>query len=138
MPGLKQAKKIFPKALLVLVLVGVLLSPLNLIHAAGNCDSTKEICNPLKAKNIYCFVKDLMDIVTKIGFVVVVFFIIYSGFLFVTARGNEKKLEDAKNAFMYTIIGAALVLGAWVLANAVAGTIAKITGGTAPTATACQ
>lgn len=51
--------------------------------------------------------------------------IMYSGFLFVVARrsGNTDGLKKAKETLTYTLIGAALVLGAFVIANALQGTL---------------
>ena len=43
---------------------------------------------------------------------VVTIMLLYSGFLFVTAQGNVENLTKAKKALMYSLIGAALVLGA--------------------------
>jgi len=52
--------------------------------------------------------------------------IIYSGFLFVTAQGNSEKLTKAKKALLYTIIGAALLLGSYVIATAIGKTVDEI------------
>lgn len=73
------------------------------------------------------FVKAILtNIVLPIGAVVVVFFIIYSGYLFVTAGGNEKKIETAKHTFLYVLIGAAILLGSWAIALAVQNTLCQI------------
>jgi hypothetical protein len=53
--------------------------------------------------------------------------IIYSGFLFVAARGNAEELKKAKSTLVYTLIGAALLLGCLVIANAIKGTVDTIT-----------
>jgi hypothetical protein len=47
----------------------------------------------------------------------------YAGFLFVKARGNEKDLQTAKDALLYALIGGAILLGAYVIAQAIQGTI---------------
>ena len=79
--------------------------------------------NPIAVDSIGGLVEKILDIVLIIGVPIVAFFIIYSGFLFVTARGNPEGLEKAKTTFIYTLIGAALLLGAWVLAQGIADTI---------------
>jgi hypothetical protein len=84
------------------------------------------IGNPLKVETLECFIAEALKVVVNIGAIVCVFFIIYSGFLFVTAQGNEAKLTQAKNTFLYTVIGTAILLGAWVLALVISGTIGKI------------
>ena len=52
--------------------------------------------------------------------------IIWSGFLFVTARGSDEKLSTAKKAFAYAVIGAAIVLGAFVIEQALQGTVDQL------------
>jgi len=64
--------------------------------------------------------------VVPIGGVIVVFMFIYSGFLFVTAQGNSEKLQKAKDSFIYTIIGAALVLGAFAISSIIQNTVEQI------------
>lgn len=88
------------------------------------------INNPLKGgtNSLAGFINlVLQDVVMPIGGLVAVIFIIYSGFLFVTARGNEAKLETAKKAFMYAAIGTAILLGALGISMAIQNTISSIT-----------
>ncbi len=49
--------------------------------------------------------------------------IMYTGFLFVRARGNPEKIKEAKEALKYTLIGGAIILGAYVIAEALQATI---------------
>lgn len=67
--------------------------------------------------------KVLDNIVTPIGGIVAVFFIIYAGFLFVTAGANEKKRGDANKALLYAVIGTAILIGAQALSTVITGTI---------------
>jgi hypothetical protein len=60
---------------------------------------------------------------------VITVFIVYAGFLFVSARGNTETIKKAKENFMYVILGAALILGAWVLATLIGGTVSQLLGG---------
>ena len=46
----------------------------------------------------------------------------------ITAQGNPQKLSTAKTSFLFTTIGAAVVLGAWVLAQMISDTINTIRG----------
>lgn len=90
--------------------------------------TTGGLTNPLKDINsIYDLIeKILSNIVLPIGSVVVVILVIYSGFLFVTAQGNESKLETARRNFLYVLIGAAILLGSWAIALAIKGTLCNI------------
>ncbi|MEX0930518.1 MAG: hypothetical protein WDZ79_02445 [Candidatus Paceibacterota bacterium] len=74
----------------------------------------------------------ITDIILPMASVLVVLAIIYTGFLFVAARGNPAKLEHARTAFVWTVIGTAVLLGSWVIAVAIEGTLCEITGGTIP------
>ena len=68
----------------------------------------------------------MSEIAIKIGIPVCVFFMVYAGFLFVSARGNEEAITKAKKTFLYTVIGVALLLGSWALAKAIQGTVNQI------------
>ncbi len=88
-----------------------------------------ELNNPLAGSGVNTitdFVKRLLDIVLTIGVPVIAVFIILAGFKFVTARGNPKQIEDAKNNLFGVMIGAAILLGAWVLANALGETVNEL------------
>lgn len=68
------------------------------------------------------------DIVLPVGGVLAVLAFIYSGFLYITAQGSEDKLKTAHKSLLYTSIGTAVLLGAWVLANVICTTIGLIGG----------
>ena len=97
--------------------------------SGSGCSDSALICNPLQggADTIPEVVNLILKkIVLPIGAVIIVFMIIYSGFLFVMAQGNEEKLKTAKKTFTYTIIGAAVLLGALVISELVQSTIDAI------------
>ena len=77
------------------------------------------ITNPLKADSIPELIQSVAGFAVAIGLPIAIIFIVYSGFLFVTARGDEKKLETAKAGIQWSLIGAALIVGASFLAEAV-------------------
>jgi len=88
------------------------------------CDPTKGmICNPISANSIQAFIQTFLVGIIKIGMPIVALAIIYCGFLFVEARGNTEKLTKAKSALLYTIIGAAILLGSWAIAGLIANTV---------------
>jgi len=72
----------------------------------------------------------IIDIFILIGTPIAVLFMIYAGFLFVTARGNETQVTSAKKTLLYTVIGIAILFGARVLAELVLKTITNIGGPT--------
>lgn len=84
--------------------------------------------NPIKATDIRELVKTILDIVVDFGAIVVVFFLVYAGFLFVKAQGNPGEIKTAKEVFFYTIIGGMIVLGAHVLSRVIQNTVNQISG----------
>ncbi len=88
------------------------------------------IPNPLAsgADSLYEFIDLIINtVILPLGGVIAVIYIIYAGFLFVTAQGNETKLETAKRAFLYAAIGTAVLLGAWAISAAIKATIDQLT-----------
>ena len=85
---------------------------------SGTCASN-QFCNPLTSDSFEALVQSLANWVVGISIPIAAVFIIYSGFLFVTAGGNQAKVDAAKTTFYWTIIGAAIVVGAWALATAI-------------------
>ena len=99
---------------------------------AGSTNINVTIDNPLGTngpQNIMDFIKLIVKYVLYIGIPVIALAIIYTGFLFVSASGNSEKLTKAKNALLYTLIGGALLLGAFVIAGAISGTVDEIKKG---------
>jgi len=85
------------------------------------------ITNPLNGgSDIAALVKKVLETVVKIGVPLAAIFIVYSGFQFVTAAGNKTKIEDAKKTFFYTVIGTAILLGAWVIAETLDETVRSL------------
>ena len=91
----------------------------------SNCD-LQHFCNPIAANDLSGLLSSLLQVVTAIGAVVVVFFIILAGFNYVTARGDEKKIQSATKTFTWTAVGAAVILGAQVIADALKGTVDQL------------
>jgi hypothetical protein len=85
-----------------------------------------ELLNPIGVNSFQELIEKVLRVVLDIGVPVATLFIIYSGFLFVKAGGSPEKLKTAKETFFWTIIGTAVLLGAWVLAKAIRGTIGSL------------
>lgn len=98
------------------------------MEAADKITVTTSINNPLgeKLTDIPSFIKKAIEIVLTVGVPVLVLAIIYTGFLFVQAQGNPGDLKKAKDALTNTLIGGALLLGAFVIAEAIGTTVEEI------------
>lgn len=106
------------------LLVFLWLTSINTVQAAiGAPGSPGGFSNPLKFDKLSDFLNALLDVIILIGVPIVVFAVIYAGFLFVTAQGNTEKITTAKRVIVWTLIGAMLVLGSKALALAIQGTV---------------
>lgn len=79
-----------------------------------------QIRNPLGNTTTFgAVIQNLARAITYVGVPLAGIFIIYSGFLFVTARGSDEQLTKAKTTFFWTIVGTILIIGAWAIASAI-------------------
>jgi hypothetical protein len=97
-------------------------------HLQSTVDINAKLDNPFTGGSTLdeLFKTIINNIVMPIGGVLAVLAFIYSGFMYVTARGNETKVKQANSALLYSAIGTAILLGAWVIANAISTTIRSI------------
>lgn len=85
--------------------------------------------SPVKFPDMASFIAGFMKAIVMISLPILSIAIVYSGFLFVVARGSEEGLSKAKTNFFYVIVGTILVLGAWTLATLIGGTVTQLTTG---------
>jgi hypothetical protein len=83
--------------------------------------------NPISVSSIPDLVNRVLEIVIRVGIPLLVIMIIYSGALYILARGNTDKLKNAHDALLYTLIGGAILLGAWALAELIQSTLLDLT-----------
>ena len=55
--------------------------------------------------------REILNVLLIIAVPIIVFFIIFAGFTYVTAQGNPEKIKLASQALMYGIIGGVVILG---------------------------
>jgi hypothetical protein len=99
-----------------------------LAYASSHTVLSNSLINPLNPQfsSIPAFIAGLLSAFLKLAIPVIGLLMVWAGFMFILAQGNEQKLKDAKKNFLYVIIGTALVLGAWAIATLIAGTISQI------------
>lgn len=96
--------------------------------ATVGVDNSFKFANPIKATSVSALLNQLLDFFVQLGVVAVTMGIIYSGFLYATARGNTSKITKAHETFYLTIIGAAIVLGAFAITQVVGDTAKQLFG----------
>ncbi len=128
----KRFKIFFPVPVLLFcfALIYITVSPTLVLAQGGGrapAPGTGPITNPLGSiDSIPKLIDAILKIVVKVGLPLVALAIIYVGFLFVKAQGEPGKLTEAKEAFLYTVIGAGIVLGAFVISQAIQATVTSL------------
>lgn len=82
--------------------------------------------NPISVDSIEALISEILKIVVAIGTPIAVIFLMYSGFKFVMAQGNDAKLKEAKEMLTWTIVGIVVLLGASLISTVISGTINQL------------
>lgn len=81
-----------------------------------NIDYTKLL--DLNCKTIPECLKNIFKEATKLALPVAAVFVFWSGFLYITAMGDTKKIEKAHKTLLWTAVGIFIIVGAWALSVA--------------------
>ena len=68
------------------------------------------ISNPLEAESFGDFIDNVITFLFQIAFAIFPLMIVIAGLFMVTAAGNPKRVETAKNIILYTVIGFIIIL----------------------------
>jgi len=104
------------------VLFGVFLAVPMFALALSSPSVTLGNPTPGAGSTLEDFVYLLIDIVQWVALPVLAVCIIYAGFILVSAGGNEQQITKGKLWIIWTLVGAAIVLGSRVIADIVFGT----------------
>lgn len=92
-----------------------------------NAALTFSINSHISAGTFQALLLDVLNVFIIIATPIIVLYIIYAGFLYVTARGNVQQTQQATRALMYAIVGGVIVLGAVALAEIVKNVVDSFT-----------
>ncbi|MEN9920700.1 MAG: hypothetical protein RL538_593 [Candidatus Parcubacteria bacterium] len=110
---LKKAQGLFFVAFLLVTLSAPHLTGATVQeNEGGGGNISYALKNPLAFDSIEDFVVAILNVVIVIATPIVVLFIIFAGFKYVTARGNPGQIQEATQALTYAIIGGVLIIGA--------------------------
>jgi hypothetical protein len=95
---------------------------------AGAQGQSGYLNSPLNSaiSTIPALIAGFLKALVMVALPIISLFIVYTGFLFVKARGNPGELATAKRNFFYVMIGAVLILAAWLIANLLGNTVAQL------------
>lgn len=95
--------------------------------SSGNCKSATELCNPLKFSSFGEFFTGLLHIIVIFAIPIIILMIIYSGFMYVMARGSEEQVTKATRSLTYAVLGGLIILGAELILQVIQGTVSQLT-----------
>ncbi|MFO0862582.1 MAG: pilin [Candidatus Saccharibacteria bacterium] len=79
--------------------------------------------------SVESFIRSLIQVVAGLAGLVATGFFVVGGFSYITSSGNPEHLDRAKRTLMYSAIGLAITIGAFVLSNIVVGLAHQAFGG---------
>jgi hypothetical protein len=101
---------------------GSVQNPGGSVQNPGAC-TPGQLCNPLQSSTVQEFLLKIIDILLIFALPIIIFFIMYAGYLFVTARGNESQITEARTALTWALIGGVIILGARAIITVIQGTV---------------
>lgn len=106
-----------------LLALGFVLLPMLLVTSHLCLAESTKLVNPIQASNIQTFLLKIIEVLLIFALPIIILFIMYAGYLFVVARGVPAKIEEARSALLWAVIGGVIVLGANVIFAVINGTI---------------
>ena len=101
------------------------------VLVSGACNpGDGKLCNPLKNEMglwelVEYIVRDIL--VEIIAPIVITLALLWSGFMFIAAQGNNDKLIEARRNFLYVVAGSILLIGAYLILEVILNTVEDIT-----------
>jgi len=68
------------------------------------------IPNPLGTESFIDLINRVIDFLLKVAVPLAALVILYAGFLFLTAGGNEERVKSAKRAFLWAVVGIIILM----------------------------
>ncbi|HYD93374.1 MAG TPA: hypothetical protein VEB18_02885 [Candidatus Paceibacterota bacterium] len=84
------------------------------------------LVNPLRADSLPELIAVILGAVVEIGSIALVLALVWVGFRFVRAQGNDTELKNAREALMWTVVGGLILLGSAVISEVVQRTVEQL------------
>ena len=92
-------------------------------NGVGTLGGGSGFTNPLNSESVIEFLTKIIDILLIFALPIIIFFIMYGGFLLVTAQGEPEELNKGKSAITWAVIGGVIALGANVIVDVIKNTV---------------
>lgn len=106
----------------------LLLLSATLVASTPFLASAQKLVNPLgsKGSSLEQIILSVVNVVQILLIMATVLYLLYAGLMFVTARGEASKLTKARDALLWGMVGAALILAARVLVTTLQSSVNSI------------
>lgn len=84
------------------------------------------LVNPLRANSLPELLGVILSALVELGSIALVLALVWVGFLFVKAQGNEGEIKNARKALYNVVIGGLLLLGAGAIAAVLRATVESL------------
>ncbi len=92
--------------------------------------SDATLINPLQGGgSLESFLLNILAFIIRIGTVIVILMTVFVGYKFVAARGEPGKITEARNALLWTVVGALILLGSQAIAIGIRATVQALSVG---------
>jgi len=105
------------KKFLLIFAIALIITPLIVFAQYGSEDATTIVCRVLDV---------VKQIVSAIGFGIVIILIIIAGIKYMTAGGDESKTSEAKKGIQNALIGLVIVVAAYFLISLAQGLVSEV------------
>ena len=78
--------------------------------------------------NVENFIKNIIQVVAGLAGLIATGFFVIGGFGYITSSGNPEHLDRSKKTLLYSAIGLAITIGAFVLSNIISDIASKAFG----------
>ena len=95
------------------------------VEAASFSGGGSTLDNPLKFNTIDELLTGIISVLLIFAVPIIILFIMYAGFLYVTAQGDTTKIQTAHSALTWAVVGGLIVLGAEVIKTIIQGTVGE-------------
>ena len=128
---MKLITKFKPKLFILCLIAGSLMANMALAAGTTGMDRLKNTATAIgfSTEAIQPQTVAMQIVLAALGFVGLIFLImiIYAGYQWMTAGGNEEKVKEAKKRIQYAIIGIVVILAAFAITTYIANVMIKST-----------
>ena len=97
------------------------------IPHTSSADLSYEIKTKITPTSFEELLVALLNVFIVIAVPIIILFIIYAGFLYVTAKGNVEQTQQATRTLTYAIVGGIIIIGALTIAEIIKNVVAAFT-----------